>query len=185
MRRSPSLPLRSIGDSSRPTHRPTISPPPRVLPTAWYPGTRWNRGCRASQSRIAGVCAWRDYRRPDAPPARVGTALSIAARNFLNSTARCWRCSSEITVPSATLDGGGLLVRGSLPAGQHDLGPQRQRLLFLRPPRRLPGAELAARVRRGASVRDGVRARRGQATAHSREISSPCVRGMAAPAAGP
>src|SRR4051794_35873988 len=39
-----------------------------------------------------------------------GTALSIATRNLRNSTARCWRCSSEMTLPSAMLNAANRLV---------------------------------------------------------------------------
>src|ERR1039457_4913067 len=57
-------------------------------------------------------------------PRPSGTVLSIVARNFLNSTARCWRWISLITVPSAVPD----IVVGA-PLGhaghhrQHWLGP--------------------------------------------------------------
>src|SRR5512135_280764 len=33
-----------------------------------------------------------------------GTVLSIVVRNFLNSVVRCWRCTSEMTLPSAMLN---------------------------------------------------------------------------------
>ena len=39
-----------------------------------------------------------------------GAALSMAIRNFLNSTARCWGCNAEITVPSVMSNAANRLV---------------------------------------------------------------------------
>ena len=59
----------------------------------------WKRGCLASQSVIALVLCVARLSQIRCTSSSSGTALSMAVRNFLNSTARCWRCSSVITVP--------------------------------------------------------------------------------------
>ena len=59
----------------------------------------WKRGCLASQSLTAGVLWVAGLSQTRCTFSSAGTALSIATKNFLNSTARCWGCSWEITVP--------------------------------------------------------------------------------------
>ena len=54
----------------------------------------WNGGWRATQSRIAGVLCVARLSQTRWTSSSPDTGLSIATRNFLNSTARCWRCSS-------------------------------------------------------------------------------------------
>lgn len=64
----------------------------------------WKRGCLVSQSLIALVLWVARFSQIRWTSKLLGTALSMAIRNFLNSTARCWGCSSVMTVPSAILN---------------------------------------------------------------------------------
>ena len=63
-----------------------------------------------SQSRIAAVLWVARLSQIRCTSSSAGTALSMATRNRRNSTARCRRCSSEITVPSAMLNAANRLV---------------------------------------------------------------------------
>jgi hypothetical protein len=70
----------------------------------------WKRGCLASQSRMTGVLWVARLSQIRCTSNSAGTALSMARRNFLNSTARCWRWMAEMTVPSATLNANRLVT---------------------------------------------------------------------------
>ncbi len=67
-------------------------------------------GVAASQSWMRGVLWVARLSQTRCTCSSAGTALSIATRNFLNSVARCRRCSSVMTVPSAMLKAANRLV---------------------------------------------------------------------------